>query len=391
MVKKVIPKITPAQKTTNVPVAGPAETKKLSGKDKRLQGSHFFLTFPKCKIVKEKFNDLFKKVVKVDLDFLVVAQEKHKDGTDHLHVAFKTKKKIKLSFKKLDEITGKRGNYQTARDICKVLTYITKENAFSIYPVQIKTMDDLMGLLKKKVTKKDIKSNLVAQEIANKKSIYEIAKEEPGFVMMNLKRIQDYQSFLQSKPVLKKDLRGFKKAGTDEELIIKRWFKNNVKVKRSFDQQHLFIHGNTQMGKTTFLRSLEPYLNMYMVPMDEDFYDFYSDEFDLVVFEEFKSQKTVQFLNRFMDGFCNLKKKGSQIIKTKPLPCIFLSNYSLAECFPKVYTDRPTVFKTLERRLIEVEVTKFITLRPKKDLKKTVVEDDQEFNDHIPGIDKIPE
>lgn len=67
----------------------------------------------------------------------------------------------------------------------------------------------------------------------------------------------------------------------------------------------------------------------------EDFYDYYDDEtFDLVCLDEFKGQKTMQFLNCFLQGGdMFLKKKGSQYHKRKNIPVIILSNWSLDDCY----------------------------------------------------------
>lgn len=67
----------------------------------------------------------------------------------------------------------------------------------------------------------------------------------------------------------------------------------------------------------------------------EDFYDFYDEEFHrLVIFDEFKGQKSLCFLNRWLQGdlFC-IRRKGSQAIKTRNLPFIFCSNFSPTQCY----------------------------------------------------------
>lgn len=66
-------------------------------------------------------------------DYSVVAEEKHKDGTPHIHAVFHLKEQMKISFKFLDQITGKRGNYQAARDIGKAMLYIIKEDSIIDY------------------------------------------------------------------------------------------------------------------------------------------------------------------------------------------------------------------------------------------------------------------
>lgn len=72
--------------------------------------------------------------------------------------------------------------------------------------------------------------------------------------------------------------------------------------------------------------------------MDEDFYDFYDDDqYDLIVLDEFKGQKTIQHMNRWLDGQkMTIRKKGSQGLKTKNLPIIIISNYSPQEVYHKV-------------------------------------------------------
>lgn len=73
--------------------------------------------------------------------------------------------------------------------------------------------------------------------------------------------------------------------------------------------------------------------------IQEDFYDFYSDDMHLVSIDEFKGQKTIQFLNQFLDGqvMC-LRQKGNQYLKCKNLPVIICSNYPLEECYKKAAT-----------------------------------------------------
>ena len=75
---------------------------------------------------------------------------------------------------------------------------------------------------------------------------------------------------------------------------------------------------------------------------------------DLCVLDEFRAQKTVQFLNHFLDGsHMPLRQKGRQTLKTDNLPCIILSNFSLEECYCNSGVDK---LETLRCRLCEVYV-----------------------------------
>jgi len=104
-------------------------------------------------------------------------------------------------------------------------------------------------------------------------------------------------------------------------------------------------------------------LRLYFVPTDEDFYDAYRDGcYDLIVFEEYKAQKTVQFLNKFCDGQpCPLRQKGDQTVKTDNLPIIICSNFKMRETYCNV---DQAIFETLERRFEEVWLDKPLDIEP---------------------------
>ena len=96
-------------------------------------------------------------------------------------------------------------------------------------------------------------------------------------------------------------------------------------------------------------------LNIFSIPTDEDYNDLYTDDCDLAVLDEFRGQRTIQWLNLFLQGgMMPIKKKGSQYLKTKNVPTIILSNYPINE----VYTHAD--YSPLLTRLTIVKVTKFI-------------------------------
>lgn len=119
------------------------------------------------------------------------------------------------------------------------------------------------------------------------------------------------------------------------------WVNSNVCQPRQFRSPQLFLHGPPRTGKTSFLRLLEKRIRVYYMPIDEDFYDEYEDEnFDLICFDEFKGQKTIQVMNRWLDGqTMSIRKKGRQGLKRKNLPFIILSNFSPCQCYRKAAED----------------------------------------------------
>ncbi len=126
-------------------------------------------------------------------------------------------------------------------------------------------------------------------------------------------------------------------------------------------RKQLFLYGPTLMRKTTLIKALEQFFSCFQIPRDEDYYDFYSDSiYDLAYMDEFKGNKTIQWMNTWLDGATFvLRQKGAQIIKSKNIPTIIISNYSLRECYSKVDEMR---FATIDRRLKQVHVTSPLTL-----------------------------
>lgn len=118
-------------------------------------------------------------------------------------------------------------------------------------------------------------------------------------------------------------------AGSMSILQLLEWVNANVCQPRPFRSPQLYLWGPPAVGKTTFLRLLEKSLRVYYMPTDENFYDFYDDEdYDLIVLDEFKGQKTIQDLNRWLDGqTLTVRKKGTQCMKFKNLPVIIVSNF----------------------------------------------------------------
>ncbi len=96
----------------------------------------------------------------------------------------------------------------------------------------------------------------------------------------------------------------------------------------------------------------------------EDFYDSYDEEFhQLVVFDEFRGQKKLCTLNRWLQGGdFTVARKGSQFVKTKNLPFIFLSNFSPQAAYPKMSLANDPSFSAFLARITVIEVTQPIDL-----------------------------
>ena len=85
----------------------------------------YALTYPKCKISKEHAGEILKALP--EAKHVVVAEEKHKDGDQHLHafIHFATQKTRPTE---MFDIEGHHGNVQACRCVKDWITYITKED-----------------------------------------------------------------------------------------------------------------------------------------------------------------------------------------------------------------------------------------------------------------------
>ena len=144
------------------------------------------------------------------------------------------------------------------------------------------------------------------------------------------------------------------------ECSILDWLHANVISgdDRIFKQAQLMIIGRSGVGKSSFTMALRRYCRIYDLPMDEGFYDaFTNDGYDVILMDEYRSQKTIQFLNAFVQGSpIYLRVKGGQYLKKKNLPVILLSNYEPASSYHKVQRDNPEVLDAFMSRWFVVRI-----------------------------------
>jgi len=129
---------------------------------------------------------------------------------------------------------------------------------------------------------------------------------------------------------------------------IAEWLNRNLNCVRTFGAPQLYLHGPTGIGKTHLLKSLEPALRIFYLNMTEDWMDGYDDDkYDLIVLEEFFSQKTLQFMNQLLDGQpmpLKIRNGCNGKLKRKNLPIIITSNFGLHEIYAKVDMGRKETF-----------------------------------------------
>lgn len=187
--------------------------------------------------------------------------------------------------------------------------------------------------------------NLVATSLLEGSSLRKLVDDHPGYCLLNKRKIEDFEGLckrIQLDKAKSKWLGGFRFENCLNPIHnhVAGWLENNIKKARAFKQSQLCVSAPKNMNKTSLVNMLEEYLRIYYVPTLEQFYDFYNDEdYDLIVFDEFTgNQHNLQWLNMFLQGSpVSIRKKGSQYLKVKNLPCLLLTNFPIEILYPDSY------------------------------------------------------
>jgi len=320
----------------------------------RLQCKCFYGTWPQCTIAPQECLDNAIRLLP-PVDWAVVAQEAHKDGTPHLHGIFYFKEKcdIKDANPILDMICLKHGNYQGAKSPKRVLRYVCKDNNYV-------SIGDVPAWKEEKVM------DSIARQLMEGKTYNDIKEQYPGITLLHKRKIEEFEAECSRK---RQDLSlqvwvpPVYTGGDYNVQLIADWLSANVRQSRKHRQPQLFISGSPGVGKSRLISQLSTFLKVYHMPRVEDYYDSWENGYyDVAVLDEFKSNKTIQWLNSWLDGsVMPLKKKlCTQILKMQNIPTIFLSNLLFEENYKKDSVARDA----LRQRFIFAHVTEEFNLFP---------------------------
>jgi len=133
------------------------------------------------------------------------------------------------------------------------------------------------------------------------------------------------------------------------------WVRANMMAPRHFKQPQLWIWGEPNTRKTSFVHLLMPYFRFYLVP-HEEFDDLYDDDlYEAAFLDEYMTNvRTCSWITRFAQGDqMPIRLKGAQKRKSKNLPLIVCSNFPIQ-----------LVFKTDERPAVQARFTEIHVTEP---------------------------
>jgi len=329
----------------------------------RLASRDVLLTYPQCDASKEELEQHLRRVFK-DFAKAAICLEHHSDGSPHLHAIVHLTKRCDLhSSRTLDFRDGRgrifHGNYQPARSTARSLDYVEK-NGNVLYCGG--TMDDVRGVFQNRLAPQESgkkRINECFERLCSGKTVASVLMDDDlqACMIMHRKNLETAVAAINAEKALKKQYNFVTASGNpgSPSSTIAEWLNQNLMKIRTFGALQLYLHGPTGIGKTHLISTLEPALRIYYLNMTEDWMDGYDDEnVDVIVIEEFNSQKTIQFMNQLLDGQpmpLRIRNGCNGKLKKKNVPIIILSNYGLHEVYSKVDAARKATF---ERRVLAV-------------------------------------
>lgn len=286
---------------------------------RRVQAKGWFLTYPQCSLTKERVLELLqglpekKKIVE-----WVVAEEKHEDGSPHIHAFVKYDGKVSFTPKKWD-IDQFHGNYQVAKSWKAVRAYCEKEGCYI--------------------------ANFAIEEAKNKKS-KGISKEH--FEMDPLDLIET--GIL--KPMA---LCNFVKNQQMYQLLKRKRQGPDAGDFPKDKKRHMWVYGESNTGKSTKLNECLDSIgrdNCFQMPYNNDWNGYQGER--VLYADEFKGQITAQDLNRICDGDAKVNTKGGSAQLHSCPQLIICSNFSIKDCFFKLPEN---IIKSLQNRFNEELLT----------------------------------
>lgn len=146
---------------------------------------------------------------------------------------------------------------------------------------------------------------------------------------------------------------------------IAMWLNNNLFKEREPRKKQLMLHGRTRVGKTYLVQNLARYCNIYYIPIEDWYCNWEDGKYDLAVFDEFRGQKTITWMNQWAEGApMNIKKKmvAAGCMKMQNIPTIILANDPFETIYSNVQTSSPNLIEALNDRFEVVECVEQINL-----------------------------
>jgi len=256
------------------------------------KGAKVFLTYSQCPVTKEELLAHLETLGK--LSEYVIGRERHEDGNYHLHASLKYSPRIQTRSAGFFDFNGFHPNIEipsTKGDLQATAKYAAKDGDF----------------IQKGSLLKSTRTELFAALLLEKKLSLRFVESHPDILALNYHSICAWLRFCQNE----------------------RTISNNPSLAK---KRHLWVHGGSNTGKTTWLRTyVATYTRPREIPPNDD-WSHVDPSVDLLFKDEFAGSLTIQKLNSLCDGLTILNTKGGSTNLGQPI-IVICSNYSIESLY----------------------------------------------------------
>lgn len=277
----------------------------------QINTSRLFLTYPQCTLTKERTLELL--MEKFDIFNYIIASETHANGDPHIHVYLELNEAYRSRDSKFADIDGFHGNYQGCRSTKNVQKYCTKA-------------EDYISNLDVSNLGKSSRSSDMESIISGKRTIYELVKEKPQYLMGFTKLLNDYNTFIRYAPETRTALPVF---------LPNPWGLVLPSIKKSKKRHYWIWSEQPNVGKTYLFA--KPLINDYIGYLrvgNEPYYNIKGNE-SFIIFDEYNAAVVPYYiLNSICDGSYSYRIFQGGTLSLKDPLIVVLSNNPIHKLYP---------------------------------------------------------
>lgn len=296
----------------------------------RLHATLLFLTYPKCTLSREDALQLLneKPWGTANITHHLVAQERHEDGSPHLHCLLKLSKRKDIRTANFLDLGEFHGNYQAGKNAKYLFDYCTKADANALHNF---TPDVLKPA--KVMTRAVIGKRMLDGEKAE-----DLVDEYPQ-LLFGFKRLKDDVRCLEEAKEVVRNI---------PYVLSNPW--GRLIFTEGGKKRHWWIWSrNPNRGKTTWARELADQFGAYIKGGDFTYWNVTGKE-QLIILDEYNSAgMRFNTLNQLCDGLFEARVFMAGLRRLHPRLVIVLSNSSIRDIYPFKYD-------LVEARFIEFEI-----------------------------------
>lgn len=294
-------------------------------------------------MTKRQIADLLKEFFGDQIIQLVIAQEEHLNGELHFHGYVQMDRRTFISARMVAEALGTYAHIHGVDD--KWLEYLLKFDEDPLVEgTRWNSRQEVLDYLEstsKKMTDR-ISEFLASHTLAEAQQIW------PGYVMQHWNALNIYKTQMDNIRAQERQqlqLLPWEPIPIDEAMeqhneVISRWlnyiasFNDDTNTEQIGKRAHLYIQAPKNAGKTRLQTTLKKFFRVFEYHWNQSDWqdDFNSEDYDLILFEEFNSNRYLDLprLNNFLDGGGKVSRRNkAPLLRNKRIPALFLSNSSV--------------------------------------------------------------